>query len=423
MLDPRIQALRAIEALRAGVPNRDAVTALGSNNSKIEDEFRLRLGNVANGTGGTAAHSGFMVAGNFGTGKSHLLEYLQKVGLEERFVVSKIIISKETPLHDPVKLYSTAIRSATVPQRVGSALTQIASELKFNSSSYAEFYRWVQQESGLNQRFAATLYLYEYAHADPELQDRVIGFWSGDNIPVGQLKSALKQLGQAGNYSFAPVKVAELARQRFRFAARLMRAAGYAGWILLFDEVDLVGRYTANQRAKAYGEVARWTGNILDDTYPGIVSVMAITSAYAAEVLEGKNDWDAIPGRLRASHKPVDNDLAPLAETGMQLITEARPLTPPTDAVVDAIYETVRSIYSVAFDWDPPYVGDHLERTTTTKMRDYVRSWINEWDLIRLFPGHVSNIEVTPIEFDYGEDTDLGSVANEDAEQFVAEAD
>ena len=34
---------RAIEALRAGVPNRDAVRALGCEQSAIEDRFRAQL--------------------------------------------------------------------------------------------------------------------------------------------------------------------------------------------------------------------------------------------------------------------------------------------------------------------------------------------------------------------------------------------
>ena len=46
--------------------------------------------------------------------------------------------------------------------------------------------------------------------------------------------------------------------QRLRFAAKLLAAAGYAGWVVLFDEVELIGRYSLQQRAKSYAELARW---------------------------------------------------------------------------------------------------------------------------------------------------------------------
>jgi hypothetical protein len=36
----------------------------------------------------------------------------------------------------------------------------------------------------------------------------------------------------------------ELARQPFRFLTRLLVAAGCEGWVLLFDDIELIGRYT-----------------------------------------------------------------------------------------------------------------------------------------------------------------------------------
>jgi hypothetical protein len=40
-------------------------------------------------------------------------------------------------------------------------------------------------------------------------------------------------------------------------------------------------------------------------------------------------------------------------------------------------------------------------------MRQYVRSWINEWDLVRLDPAFRSETEVVTIAGDYREDTAL----------------
>jgi hypothetical protein len=40
-------------------------------------------------------------------------------------------------------------------------------------------------------------------------------------------------------------------------------------------------------------------------------------------------------------------------------------------------------------------------------MRQYVRAWINEWDLIRLDPGFAPETETVEIAMDYREDADL----------------
>ena len=57
----RITSRRALEALRAGVPNRDAVAALGSLQTGVEDRFSQLLESVrssAEGAGSTEATAG-----------------------------------------------------------------------------------------------------------------------------------------------------------------------------------------------------------------------------------------------------------------------------------------------------------------------------------------------------------------------------
>jgi hypothetical protein len=48
------------------------------------------------------------------------------------------------------------------------------------------------------------------------------------------------------------IKQPDLTRQRLRFVPRLIAAAGYSGWVLLLDEVELVGRYSVLQRRRSY---------------------------------------------------------------------------------------------------------------------------------------------------------------------------
>src|SRR4030042_2397429 len=115
-IDEQVKNRRAIEALRNGVPNRDAVAVLGCNQPEIEDKFRRQLQNTRDMITDGRPNEGMLVAGDFGSGKSHLLEYLMHLALEQNFVCSKIVISKETQLYDPIKLYRAAAESAIVPK-------------------------------------------------------------------------------------------------------------------------------------------------------------------------------------------------------------------------------------------------------------------------------------------------------------------
>ena len=89
--EARVTNWRAIEALRAGVPNRDAVRALGSSQPAVEERFEELLTEVRRELSHSAGAEGLLFAGDFGAGKSHLLEYLQHVALENSFVCSKEI--------------------------------------------------------------------------------------------------------------------------------------------------------------------------------------------------------------------------------------------------------------------------------------------------------------------------------------------
>jgi hypothetical protein len=407
MSDLQVQQRRAIEALRSGVPNRDAVLALGSAQERIERHFAEKLNGVREGR----LAGGLLVGGDFGSGKSHLLEFLQHRALDEGFVTSKLVISKETPLHDPGKVFRAAIGSAMVPGRRGAALTEIAYSLDFASPQFAEFGRWVNSPgTGLNERFAATLFLFENLRSsDPEFADRIIRFWSGDPIAVGELKRRLRECGETATWSLPQVNTRELSLQAFRFVARLVAAAGYAGWVLLFDEVELIGRYSLLQRARSYAEIARWIGGFESEPLPALTAVMAITDDFAPAVLFDpvKNDIENVPNRLRARQNAGDELVALRAEQGMKIIErDLVPLERPNRALLEETYRTLQRIHGEAYGWRPPELR-RGESLSTRSMREHVRSWIYEWDLRRLDPSYSPNIEVERVQIDYSESAEL----------------
>ncbi len=395
--DPSVERRRALEALRAGVPNRDAVTVLGSMQQGVEDRFSQLIAAVRVLPEG-APPGGMLIGGGFGAGKSHVLEHLSHLALSEGFVVSKVVVSKETPLHDPTKVYRAAIDHAKVPGRPGSAIDEIAGGLDVDSPRYAELYRWAHQENTpVDSRFGATLFLHEYARGDEEFADRIVRFWAGDPLPVADLRRRLKEAGAAAAYRLASVRERELSLQRFRFVSRLTRAAGYRGWVVLLDEAELIGRYSALQRAKSYAELARWVRGDRDDPEAPLCAVLTTVDDFEGQVLVGKNDVELIPKRLRAKGTAEDELLAGQAEMGMRIIErEQVQLQPPGRNELDRTYEQLKQIHGEAYGWDPPDVAG-LERLPSNRMRQYVRAWINEWDLRRLDPSYQPEITASGV--------------------------
>jgi hypothetical protein len=354
-----------------------------------------------------AQAGGTIIAGGFGTGKSHLLEYFRNIALTENFVCSKVVVSKETPLHHPGKVFRAAVEAATVSGRRGEGLTNIAACLDFQKPAYAEFFKWAHSgDAGISSQFAATLYLYEYARGDEEIRDRVIRFWSGDPLNVSELRRHIKEIGEASTYRIDKAPVSELALQRYLFIPRLMIAAGYAGWVLFVDEAELIGRYSLRQRARSYAEMARLMGKLEGSNLAGMTCVFTIKDDFESEVIDYRHDEEKIPAKYQSTGKQADLLLASQAERGMQLIRREKiPLQKLTAEAIRVTFTKARGVYAAAYGWEPP--ADYAPPDITDSIRQRIKRWITEWDLMRLYPDYKPQIETSELKQDYDEMPEL----------------
>lgn len=391
----------AIEGLRAGVPNRFSVAALGCSQPKIIQDFEAQLPSIQSGQ----PARGLLIRGGFGAGKSHALQYLGAIALHNGFVCSRLYVSKETPLYDPVKLFSSAAESASIPDRAGNAFVELANKLVFNSPTFRDLERWVNQPANrIDPRFAASLLLFEKFAADHEFRDQMIRFWAGEKLPVAAARKRLREIGET--YASVHLSARELAVQRFRFAARLIRAAGYAGWVLLVDEVELIGSYSLLQRARSYVEIARLMNAAKEPGF-GVFPVLAVTDEYGSVVLEDKGDLDKVPLVLAERALDSNSPHPDAARAGMQILNSGGfSLKAPDETVLDETYEMVRGLYARAYQWETPVLEIDIRREQTTPLRTYIRTWITQWDLKRLYGADVAAVETESYHNLYVEEED-----------------
>ena len=166
-------------------------------------------------------------------------------------------ISKETPLYDLGKVFKSAVENGRMPGHSGRLIEELGQTLDPNSQAYATLFEWANKTAHnglLSQIFPASLIVYERSR-DLELNGEIEAFWAGERIRISRVKDGLRQIGQLQNYSCRAPKAAELPPQRLRFATELIKGAGYKGWVLLLDEIELIGSYTLLQRA---GPMQSW---------------------------------------------------------------------------------------------------------------------------------------------------------------------
>ena len=390
----RLALRTALEALRAGVPNRAAVRLLGSVEDSLEERFEAGLGGAWNGS----PKPGLLFAGGFGAGKSHLLGFLREAALRRNFVVSTVSVSKETPLSAPLAVFSAALRDTVVPGHADDAMTVALAELQRIPGAVQDLELLASTpDTGLSPIFAAMLHLLS-RQLPADLLRRMEVFLAGGKLPGPPLRQALAQAGARGMFDLARTTEATLALQREKFAPLLFRAAGFAGWCVLIDEVELIGRYSPLQRARAYAELARWLGGLI----PGLYVAAAITDDFASEVINGRQDDEKLPERLRLKGLPEQADLALSA---IRAIEAAPVLRPPAEADLLRHAATLRASYTAAYDWQAPVlpVG---ERRANRTMRHHIRGWITQWDVLRL-QGRAAALELGTVAQNYAETEDL----------------
>jgi hypothetical protein len=414
-----LESRMAVEALRAGVPNRAAIRQMGTEQTIIEAAFVAALEGAWTDAdpvrAGAGAH-GIGMAGGFGTGKSHMLGYLAEVARQRNFVVSRVVISKETPLSHPAHIVAAALANASLPDRPDDTIAACLNVLREKPEALDALEAAVSATgSGFAGGFAACLYLLRRSTTSADMMRQIGRFWSGAKFEAAVFRKALAEAGAGKTFSLRAAPAAEATEQLTRFVPLLFRAVGYAGWCILLDEVELIGRYAPSQRAWAYVWLAAWIGLDPARRYPGVVSAYAITDDFVTAVINARADAERLPERLKQKGRMQD---AEMAVTGMRHIERTvlgHRLLPPTPDDLVLCHDKVRRLYAAAYDWEAPTLPP-AERTSSRTMRQYIKGWVTQWDMLRLGGGAVSVVD-EGIAANYAEDASLAEPAALDEEE------
>lgn len=234
------ESLKILEALRLGVVPADCVTQFTVGR---EQEFAIVKEDIELAKSQGAAR---VFLGDYGCGKTHMLEYIEETALAEGFLTSRVVLdSARIPPSQPKRVYSELIRRLRYPHLGGGDLDddgqgQIESLLRsaqkksrpafFNNSSeeyHAYFSPIIQSLSCLE---------------DESLRSTCLEWISGHNdLPAIELQQALRQATRQPVRLYALKDFrpwAHLYSYLVGGLAHLAQQAGYKGLVVLFDEAE-----------------------------------------------------------------------------------------------------------------------------------------------------------------------------------------
>ena len=376
----RLECRWIIEAMRNGVPNRQAVKRLECNQPRILDRFHKMLSGLESTPRAVTDRTGhsLLVTGDFGMGKSHLLANLEQVALERGFACSSVVVSKETPLYNLGEVFRAAAAWGTFPDSPGMMIEAAWDRLLRNPEALENLI--MELESGtynLHPIFSATLRV-RYRCPEEDINTEIGLFWSGGKIRISRVKEGLKLIGHNPDLTAPSARI--LPPQHLVFLSLLLRSAGCHGWVVLLDELELIASCSRLQRGKAYAELARWAGTKPSVPVPGLVVVGAVTGDFAESVLSksgSKQDSVKVPSLLREKHPNLEKP----AVAGMGLLARGLiPLRRPDMSEAQRMVDRLQEIYSHAYAWNAQDLKVKDLGAPTDLPRVRVRTAIRLWD-------------------------------------------
>lgn len=288
MLSPHRRS-EIIDALRRGTVPRSGLDVLAVGIERFAPAIDEELSGVVSGRGGFKA-----VRGEYGSGKTFFGRWLQERARSRGFATSEVQISEtETPLH----------RMETVYRRLTERLaTQEASEGALRNVVDGWFYTLeedVLAEDGidpadaealvartdalLEQRltavtrqapaFSAVLRAYRRAlvQEDQALADGLLGWLGGQPNIAASVKRAAGIKGEIDHFGATNFLAGLLT---------ILRDSGYAGLLLVLDEVETLQRMRADTREKGLNALRQLIDEIDAGRFPGLFVVTTGTPAF-----------------------------------------------------------------------------------------------------------------------------------------------
>jgi Cdc6-like AAA superfamily ATPase len=275
------RAAGIIEALRSGVPSREVGYCFSSARPKIMREIGDALEHLAE----SRQSGGRIISGKYGEGKTHLLNTIINMAQERNMAVSTVTLSKETPLSSLHVLYPKILQGTYLPGQVQPGLSAVFERLSSGSPVVAPLLEYCLTGLETNKLYYV---LKSYLGTqDDEEKYLLLGDIEGNFMANATLRQIYRRIyGEPAVFNVSFAKSRHLP-DYFAFLSRLFAQLGYSGWVLLFDEAELIGRLGKKSRQRAYINMASL---LKPPRTEAAYAIFAFNASYTPDVIEAKHE-------------------------------------------------------------------------------------------------------------------------------------
>jgi hypothetical protein len=399
-----MMAARAIiEGLRSGVPYLDTADVMTFGRKRTIDAVESLMETVSSGR--RPKSWGYVLRAEYGQGKTHLLYALAGVAAAQNWLVSMVTVSKETPLDRLDFLYPKIINNTYRPGSSQPGLESVIREAVEAPHLAAE-----ARELVLSDR--VRIVLDNLIRQDAGF-DELVADLHGQFLPAAQLKQFYRE-NYKKTVKFPTVPMRLEVPHYLALVDWLIGRTEYRGWLILFDEVELLGKFGRGGRARGYANIGRF----LSGTGTRTASVWALAGNFQTDVIIQRKEHEFIP--LWFDTHPKDADNKELALNALDELAAAKPLDmlPPKD--LKELLSQILMLHQDAFNWTAAVDVDQFYEAVRRAMQIFdprLRTWVRValtlLDMWFQYPEGNADIQTHGLkEVDLDEDAEMDEMEN-----------
>ncbi|MBK5200678.1 MAG: DUF2791 family P-loop domain-containing protein [Spirochaetaceae bacterium] len=331
------EARHIIEALRSGIPSKTVGKCFCDSRTELLNDIEKEINTVIDTTNSDSR----IISGRYGEGKTHMLNTVFNLASANNMVVSMISISKETPFNKLYLIYQKLMNNTYLPNREQPGFIQELERLTPNSKITSDLLLYCHSVLERDKLYYVLKAFVSTDNLDEKylLQDD----FEGDVLSNVTLKQIYKRIFNEKikfNENFYKTRHFQ---DYFYFLSKLFKELGYNGWVILFDETELVGRLGRKTRLNSYKNMAKFLfpEKKMESTY----SIFAITSSYSADVIDSKKEYEGIEKYFPETPEPM--------KTVLEAIEDAEQLKPLNSEEIHEVLEKIIDFHGKAYNWKP----------------------------------------------------------------------
>jgi len=381
------EAQRVIEALRSGVSSR----AIGHYFSSARPELMEQLSRKMDTVRDTGESSGMVISGKYGEGKTHLLNTMFNLAHSNNMVVSLVSLSKETPFDKLYLAYQKLVSNTYLPKRMQPGFQHVLQDITPNSPIAQDLISFASKHLETDKLFFV---LRSYLNIDdPDDKYLLMADLEGDFINNARLRQIYKRIFAQTVHYAVPFSKTRHSMDYLVMLSHLFKLLGYNGWVILFDETELVGRLGKKARLTAYKNMASF---LFPEQYSRLEStftMFALGASFVEDVVESKHDFENMATAYvdRAEREPVEKVL--------NHIMAAPQLQPLSQDEILGVLEQVQDFHGRAYGWQPKLDVREVLKATETRgylLRTRIRAAVEFLDQLYQY-GQAGNIQINAL--------------------------